>query len=245
MSVPAKLKVLKAIYEFYDDYTSKFPFACTIGCTACCTQQVLITSLEGVFILSYLKEKQQLSLLNNIIDLQKPYSRPLITTNELAYYCLQQKEPPEEALSSSKAPCPFLKEGKCLIYEVRPFACRSFFSQTCCDITGEADIPPLLLTINVLFNQLIEHIDIPGIYGNMIDVLLFFQEEGNLGKYYLQQPLTASKLLTTKPIPGFLYPPEHQQEVERVFKRLALIRIGDIDMKIVLASILQFGKRYV
>ncbi|MCD6319106.1 MAG: YkgJ family cysteine cluster protein [Candidatus Desulfofervidaceae bacterium] len=243
MSIPAKLKVLKAIYEFYDNYTGESSFACTIGCTACCTQQVLITSLEGSFIISYLKEKQQLSLLNNVItELQKPHFRPLITTNELAYYCLQQKEPPEETPYASERPCPFLNKGRCLIYEVRPFACRSFFSQIRCDITGEARIPPLLLTINVIFNQLIEHIDVPGIYGNMIDVLSFLQEESNLGKYYLQQPLTASGLLANRPIPGFLYPPEHQQEVERIFKRLALIKIGDIDMKMVLARILRFGE---
>ena len=239
-----KFDILKAIYQFYDDYVSQFDFVCQPKCAACCTQHVCITTLEGAFIITHLKEKQCLDILDrlNKVNSDRPFS-PRLSTNMLAAYCLNRREPPQQEEYFSTAPCPFLENGLCLIYPVRPFACRSFFSQERCDVKGEAVVPPVLVTINILLNQLLEHIDTPGCYGNMIKVLKFLEE--NLGRYFFQQSLTPEDLAPNRPIPGFLFPPEHQMEVRKVIDKLSLLRIGRIDMKSVLTQILRPGGRHV
>ena len=92
-----KFDILKAIYQFYDDYVTQFDFVCRPKCAACCTQHVCITTLEGAFIITYLQEKQCLSLLDRLhqVDLNKLFS-PHLSTNMLAAYCLNRREPPQE-----------------------------------------------------------------------------------------------------------------------------------------------------
>jgi len=221
--VTLKLKFLKAFYKFYDQYAQKFPFVCTPGCATCCTHNVLITTLEGVYILSYLKKTGQLKLLEKFSSTN--YLRPRVTPNQLAHYCIHKIEPPEDE-SFIISPCPFLTNGKCPIYEVRPFNCRSLFSEKKCHLGGEAIIHPLLLTVNIIFTQLLEQLDTSGLYGNMLDVLSFLANEENLAVYMEgKTPNYTSGLLPNKPLPGFLYPPEHQLEVKKILEEISQIEI--------------------
>lgn len=74
--------------------------ACGKGCSACCQMNVMIYQLEANFI-----EKET-------------GIKPARITRNLSH-------PLDEFLGVS---CPFLKDGSCTIYEVRPFACRKHFS---------------------------------------------------------------------------------------------------------------------
>ena len=218
-----KLKFLKALYKFYDQYAKNFSSVCTPGCATCCTHNVLITTLEGVHILFYLENRGKLRLLEKLHSTN--YLRPSVTPNQLAHYCIHKIEPPEDD-SFIISPCPFLTNGKCPIYEVRPFNCRSLFSEKKCHLGGEAFIHPLLLTVNMIFTQLLEQLDNSGLYGNMLDVLSFLANEENLAVYMKgKTPNHTPGLLPNKPLPGFLCPPEHQLEVEKILEEISQIEI--------------------
>ena len=224
MKPESKLEILKKIYNFYDNYVKKFVFICQPGCHACCTQNVLITSLEALYIILHLENQK---ILENIKPIQKGL-RPHYTTNELAYYCLKKKDVSEEEKTYPQLPCSFLVEGKCLIYSLRPFSCRSFFSQERCDLVGEAVVPPELLTVNLIIMQILEHLDDSGCYGNMNDVISFLKDKTNLETYLKGKKLSLTEgLLPNRPIPGFLYPPEHRKEVANILKQLKEIRAFD------------------
>ena len=74
--------------------------ACGKGCSACCQMNVQIHQIEANFI-----EKET-------------GIKPARITRSLPH-------PLDEFLGVS---CPFLEDGSCTIYEVRPFACRKHFS---------------------------------------------------------------------------------------------------------------------
>jgi Fe-S-cluster containining protein len=103
----------------------KFTFVCAPGCTKCCTHNILISTLEGFYILSYLGDRHKSRLLEKLVS--SKYLRPTLTPNEVAHYCLRGIEPPTEDNTFIIAPCPLLDGKMCPIYEVRPFNCRSFF----------------------------------------------------------------------------------------------------------------------
>jgi len=95
---------------------------------------VTITSLEGARIVSFLLSKNGgLAPVADIIaDAPKRSRHPGPTFNEFAKHCLNQEEPPGGTASDwCLAPCPFLDDNLCTIYPVRPFGCRSFFSNHC------------------------------------------------------------------------------------------------------------------
>lgn len=70
--------------------------ACGKGCSACCHMNVKVSQLEVALI-----EKEM-------------GARPVHLTSSRVH----------DLETFLGAPCPFLKEGDCSIYEVRPFACR-------------------------------------------------------------------------------------------------------------------------
>ena len=85
---------LLAIYKLFDLWAEDFTFACQPGCSACCTQSVSMTMLEGELIIDYIKsEKPQ--LLETISKLPTGRFNPL-TTTQFAAACLQEKNPEEE-----------------------------------------------------------------------------------------------------------------------------------------------------
>ncbi len=232
-TINLKLELLEAIYKFYDEYAKKYFSVCMPGCCKCCTTSILATTLECFYIICYLKSQGKENLLERFNGLsEKNYLRPTITTNERAYKCLNRIMPQEGDEDYWVNACPFLHESKCLVYEVRPFGCRSFFSEVKCEISLQAVIRPKLLTVNILFLQFIEHIDIKGLFGNMIDILLFLSSNKNFKHYKQSEKFSPSKtLLPTMPIPGFLIPPSHRQEINNVLNSLYNTKIEDTDFK--------------
>jgi hypothetical protein len=83
------------------------PAACAPGCTACCSHQVMATACEVAGLSWYVTE---------IMD---PALRPVLAAN----------------LARGGAQCPFLAQGRCVAYALRPAACRRYV------VLGRACIP--------------------------------------------------------------------------------------------------------
>lgn len=199
-----KLKLLKAFYDFYENLTEEMDFACKPGCHLCCTPNVTLTSLEGFYILRSIKKNQYdlLSRLKKSSQIER--FRPIFTPNALALMCLRGEEIPEEP-SYGSGFCPLLENNLCLIYSVRPFACRSFLSKIRCDLSREAVVDPWFFDLNTVFMQILEWLDIGGVYGNLIDLLPFlamWEKDPDSIK------TIPAFLLSNHPLPEFAIPEE-------------------------------------
>jgi len=119
-----RFAALEIIYASFDRETAAWrrETACANGCAYCCTDagRIDCTTLEGLRIrerIASLPRARQVSL-------KKALKRDL-----------QKRE------AGRPSPCPFLmKTRACLIYPIRPFACRRIYSLHRC--SGEQ--PPLL-----------------------------------------------------------------------------------------------------
>lgn len=93
------------------------PVACKAGCHYCCFYQVLLTPPEALFIGHYVEtvftEKQKLHLIKRIDE-------TLAMTDG--------KSVEERAKTWHDTPCIFLANGRCSVYDVRPFVCRAWHS---------------------------------------------------------------------------------------------------------------------
>lgn len=200
------------IYKIFAEKVAKIDFSCVTGCSTCCTRSVTLTTGEGRLIMEYLMEQgRELPLL--------PFNarplRPGLTSNGLAELYLSGLEPEEEAgLVWNFEPCPFLGDGLCSIYEVRPFACRSFGSTVNCAETGTAQAPPWYVTMVIVVNQVLEELDRGGHWGNLADVLTYLAGLAD-GDYQ-----ASGRLLPNRPAPGFLVVPEERERVSRLLERL-------------------------
>jgi len=215
-----KKALLTTLYEVYERLAARFPVACRRECSACCTHNVLATSLESELIMSFLEETGREDLMGRLI--QPPVKKRLqatFTINGVAEYCLRKENPPEEVLDFQPGPCPLREPDGCHIYPVRPFGCRSLWSRVLCK--GEAVMDPLLITLNLVFQQIIEQIDHGGIYGNMLDVVEALGDAERRNAYRLGLALSASPHLpANRPNPGFLVPSEHRREVVHALNTL-------------------------
>ena len=86
--------------------------ACHAGCAQCCMQPIPVTPLEVLALHSYARHR-----------LPQESLAALVTT-------LSAFEGHKEQMS---LPCPFLVDGGCLVYPVRPVACRQYmvFGRAC------------------------------------------------------------------------------------------------------------------
>jgi len=130
-------------------------------------------------------------------------------------------DPPEEGPDFSEQSCPLLYNGLCRFYEGRPFGCRCFFSQMSCEANQEAIAPPELVSVNIAFLQLIEHIDRHGLFGNMLDVLDFLENgNGRDVDHEDRSGRSPDHLIPNQILPGYLIPPEHQTMLRDLLERL-------------------------
>ncbi|MFZ5867979.1 MAG: YkgJ family cysteine cluster protein [Thermodesulfobacteriota bacterium] len=233
MSFALKKRLLRAVYDLYDREVRRFPAACRKDCSACCTRNVLATTLEAAYAREELTEVRLQELYKLIPpDSQENRLQPKLTVNELAGYCLRKDEPPPEYSLRHSAPCPFRNADGCAIYEVRPFACRSMWSTRVCADDGEAEMPALLVTLNGVFFQVLEHLDTGGLYGNLLDLLEFLGNSDVGIAYGSGEELDATaSLLNTQPNPGFIVPPEHRREIALVIGTLWAHDVGGISFR--------------
>ncbi|MBF0103033.1 MAG: YkgJ family cysteine cluster protein [Desulfobacterales bacterium] len=203
--IQAYLHVLSVYATFMQNHVT----VCRRYCSHCCTSNVTMSTIEGNIINSYLQEHLPLYWRDILNPESNPKRfQPKMTINQLARYCYEDADIPEESIEPQSGECPFLKNHECMIYEVRPFACRSFVSKELCADHGSALVDPIVLTMNELCMQYIEHIDRNGFTGNLIDVLRYLKRSEDV----LQENLT-EHLVHNSPIHVLMIPNEHQQTI--------------------------------
>lgn len=188
-----KRLLLLTLYDYLEESFRAFELACKPGCALCCTSKLYTTSVEAEYLLEGLKERE-LSLVNAF----NLYPRPKRTHNQLALLYYTGQEPAFEEEGPITA-CPFLtEEGLCSVYERRPLICRIQLSQSPCEVLGEAQIQPELYLMGIIALQIAENIDVSGLYGNLFDLLKFwnlYQREKSVEvPYYLLSPQTFEEL---------------------------------------------------
>ena len=222
MDLKAKLSALDRLYKMYHDVIRTYNLACKKHCSACCTRNVTLTTLEGYRVADYISENGHLDLFRKLRKaVSEKRFQPRITTNRLAELCIEGKDFTEEESSSLWGRCPLLEESECLIYENRPFGCRCLVSKQTCQENGYADIDDELLTVNTLFLQIIEHVDTQGLSGNLTDMLLFMEpNETRLlyKKNMLKKPVNS--LIQNQPAKALLIPPEHRIKVKPILQSI-------------------------
>jgi Fe-S-cluster containining protein len=208
-----KKTLLLRTYDIYDAIVSEFESACRDSCATCCTQNVLATTLETSVLLEYGGNERLGQVRGEVVPNRM---QPLLTVNTFADQCIHSQEPPPSLPIMVKASCPLLEQTSCAVYQGRPFACRSMWSQTLCRPDSAAIVDPLLVSINSVFQQIIEDIDAGGLYGNLLDIMLHFGTAEIRQSYHRGQRVRAGEgLIFNAPNPGFLVPPEHRSYVGR------------------------------
>ncbi len=95
-----------------------------------------------------------------------------------------------------------------------------------CRETGYADMDPLVLTVNNICLQYIEHIDVHGFTGNLSDVLGVMAKEQNRQKYKSSQlKVSGTSLIANRPLKVLMIPPEHRLEAKPILDSLNSIQI--------------------
>jgi hypothetical protein len=233
VNLDLKHSLLVAIYDTYDEASMPFPSACQRDCRVCCTQNVLATTLEVELILEDMERKSRYDLLEKMRDAEKRERlQPGLTVNSLAGYCLRREEPPYEDREFDTTACPLREESGCAIYHVRPFGCRSLWSEEICQPEAEAVMSPVLVSLNGVFQQILEHADAGGLYGNMIDLICALSEPTERTAYRAGHGLEPTAVLhTTQPNPGFLVLPQHRHAVMSALNSLWEKRAGNLQFR--------------
>ncbi|MGA7143948.1 MAG: hypothetical protein WBY47_05540 [Desulfobacterales bacterium] len=222
MSLGQKLTVLNTIYRHYDEFTGGLNIACKKNCTACCTPDVTMTTLEGYLIADSLISNSRHDLFGHI---QKGLSgsrfKPRTTTNKLAILCAKGDDPPQEPRHDDGKHCLLLMDGLCPIYPARPFGCRCFISEKECSQTGYAEVDPFIITVNTVYLQVIEHIDAAGFSGNFADIMLLMAKKENRDRYRKNTlKHLEGDFVSNIPIEVLMVPPEHRNNVKPILKEL-------------------------
>ena len=226
MDLNSKLAVLDQIYRVYDKFVARLHTACKKYCAGCCTRNVTMTTLEGYLIAKHMISYEKSSLFENIEKaIPKRRFQPKTTTNRLADLCIRGKDFVKEENDYVNGSCPLLKDRLCPVYQVRPFGCRCFVSKHDCRDKGYAEVDSLVLTVNNLFLQVIEHVDSQGFSGNLIDVLKFMASKKNRHNYK-RNTLNNSDigLIPNLKITVLMIPPEHRVKIKPILKDLQSIR---------------------
>jgi Fe-S-cluster containining protein len=226
MVLEQRLNILNKIYGLYNDVAKNPDVACKKYCSACCTPNVTMTTLEGYLIADRMVLNGQADLFENIqAKISKNRFKPQITTNRLADLCMKGDDPPEEEKTHSKKSCPVLNDNLCPIYEVRPFGCRCFISTHDCSKAGYAEVDPFDLTVSTLFMQFVEHIDFMGFSGNFADILLLMASKENRDHYKMNiLNHRGADLIPNLKIKVLMVPPEHRMKVKPVLEALLSIK---------------------
>ncbi len=206
-------------FELYEDYARGIETACQKGCCACCTTNVIVTGLEAAWLYESLDEEKKEEVKELVLASKEIERRiPACTINQMAELFKAGMEVPEDSMPSGMIECPFLSDGSCTIYPVRPFSCRSMSSTTRCATGTEAEMSPVTVTVNTVFMQFIEHMDKDGFSGNLIDML----HAVITGRF----DETSGRFVQNRPIQVLVIPPEHRGQIRPFVDNLARIAAG-------------------
>lgn len=203
--IDSRIQRLGSLYELYDRFIGETKFACHRGCSECCTCNVTLTSLEVDYIRFLLGARETEVIIERVRkNLSIKRFQPGTTLNGFARACMEGCDVPDEENDPGWGSCPLLSNRVCTIYRVRPFGCRSLVSVGECAVEGVATLSPLILTVNNVFMQYIEHLDCNGVSGNLSDMFLALA-----GDDLPILPIT----IKNQKMDGFMVPPEHRQKV--------------------------------
>ena len=222
----SKEEILLAIYEEFENWCEE-EMACQEGCAACCTQNVLMTAVEGELIHRHIREQGKMAWFAARLQEKGETRKVAMTTNSFAASCLQGEDVEPQSYGTGD-PCPFLEKNRCAIYTVRPFSCRCFISKTTCAPGTPAAIGGAYLSASTAVMQILEHLGQGEYLGNMLDVLLALCDLPENRKYLELLPASLAdqaRLNVTRalPLPGFLLLEEEMETVgpllEAIFDR--------------------------
>ncbi len=225
-----KEEVLLGIYEEFDNWLDE-DTVCKKGCSACCSQNVIITAVEGELIHRKIREQGQEEWMVARLQKKGSTSKVQITTNGFAASCLAGEDVTPESYGNSD-PCPFLDDGCCSIYDVRPFSCRCFISETVCAPNVPAKIGATYLSASSAVMQVVEHLGQGEYLGNMFDVLLALCDLSENQNVMQQLPVylpNQGRVNVTKalPLPGFLLVEDEMEKVTPLLEALFSHRVGE------------------
>ncbi len=222
-------KVLVGIYDEFEAWLDE-DLACRKGCATCCTQNVVISAMEGELIYGFIKGQGLDEWFVESFQDKAQTTRLQQTTNSFAASCLRGEDVVPESPGPG-APCPFLDGGLCAIYEVRPFSCRCFVSTKTCRSGRPASIDESYLAAATAVMQIIEHLGQGQWIGNMLDILPALS---SLAEYrhswdIFPQSLVAqglAKVVQASPLPGFLLLEEEMDKVGPLLEAIFARKVG-------------------
>lgn len=223
MMIDQRLAALQHLYWVYDQFCDSLDnLACRKFCADCCSRNVTMTTLEGLYLLQGLDTAQQEECLAALVpDSEQDVFRPRWTTNQIAARCRDGQDAPDDDVVHDGSRCSLLTDAACSLYGLRPFGCRCMVSRQACATQGYADVDDWVLTVNTVFLQTIEHIDRPGCFGNMQDVLLALGREDQRSAYRDGRlPAEASGLIPNQPAPMLMVPPEHRERIQPILAEM-------------------------
>lgn len=222
-----KQTLIQYLNRAFDAHTDGiYTVACKSGCAFCCTRDVTVTTLEAYQVHKQLKRIGREWVHPKAAD--PSLFRPTYTTNDFAAACYEHRDLAEENPGPEISACPLLENGRCSVYDSRPFACRAFLSLKHCRLTDQAEIPSGLASVIGACQQIIEHIDVRGYYGNLLDMLLILDRDDPGPGYVRDGYMGFTGMPAAKPLPGFLIPPEDREKVNAFLSRLFNIKIDGI-----------------
>lgn len=227
--LPLKEEVLRGIYEEFEAWLAE-DIVCKKGCSACCTQNVIVTAVEGELIHRAIREQGREEWMAEKLQKKGRTRKVQLTTNGFAAICLQGDDVEPESYGNGE-PCPFLEQDCCSIYDVRPFSCRCFISQEVCKPGVPAVIGETYLTASSSVMQIIEHLGQGEYLGNLFDVLLALCDLPENRNYVKLLPSSLSdqgRANVTKalPLPGFLLLEEEMEKVGPLLEALFSHEVG-------------------
>jgi Fe-S-cluster containining protein len=118
------LEAVRQVHDWADSLISRFeaenalprPIACRPGCDFCCYNQIETSPLEALAISHYIQE------------LPASEQARLTDMVNASVRRLSGRTKAEIARSRRQFPCPFLNQGLCDVYPVRPLLCRAMHS---------------------------------------------------------------------------------------------------------------------
>lgn len=218
-------KIIDIIYEQFSLFSQNINTACAKGCSTCCTQNVTVTATEAEKIFKYAIAQKKEGWLAEILATKRTSVKPTMTTNDFAAACLEGREVDPGQASDFSEPCLFLENGVCQIYDVRPFACRTFISRTQCSTNTPALVSDNYAATVTALSQLVEHVGQKEHWGNLFDVLIAISDisayKECAQKNTVQDLLEArGKTLTAQPLAGFLLTEENLTEAQDVLESI-------------------------
>jgi Fe-S-cluster containining protein len=125
---------MQSLYEELEAYVADAyavpiqKMACKAGCSFCCNLTVEATPVEVFAILTYV---------------QKTFTTEQVASLKTALMAHSEKvaSRPMKKLLFENRPCPFLRDGLCSVYEVRPIGCRRHHSARVSDCEKSAADP--------------------------------------------------------------------------------------------------------